>query len=622
MDNTLGSCNDSTLSIFDSTPRCMLFSVSDSFTLPSSNETSPPEQNNSEIKASTSTPTFANDSYSDIIKVRPPKTYTIVDHSAPVITSPSPKRSLQQSPHGLMKTQNRLVSSLPHKESPLVKNSISTLQSGHNSHHKATPTSLSHPKNISSSSSVSSLNSDDDLFFEQLTTFQNTLENSVTTRTSPGPKIADFDTLLTGKIISHKPSPSSKSNSPLKDPTNKFCLSTYQLGDHTISQPLTDCVVGNVCAQKECKTEFLKVNEVSSEKENSIARGVVSAITPTQIVPHWGGSGKTRPVQKRVTFENKMKEDIKTKTTSNFRNDNHTPTRPQTRWKKVRSAPSLPSPPSSDSAESLTINSRIWCPTACATNSTQNSPFNLQPKRVCRGGSTPPDFHVSPAVTQLVLRSNSSPANTSFNSNNSDELIGDNSESHLLPVIRGGTNPDLKTIEPITLVRVLAGEFSQHISNLIIVDARYPYEYKGGHINTALNIWTEQLMYEFFLKSTYIRISNLRHIVVFYCEFSTMRGPSQYRYLRNEDRKLNEATFPKLHYPELYVLNGGYAQFFSAAATSCSPCCYVKMLDEEYKQEMAKCQILKHQGSRRAVSATCRVARPSKSNCRRKQKFQ
>lgn len=222
-----------------------------------------------------------------------------------------------------------------------------------------------------------------------------------------------------------------------------------------------------------------------------------------------------------------------------------------------------------------------------------------------------------------MLRSNSSPADTSLNCNISpgEELLGDNSASHLFPVIRG-SNADLKSIEPLTLVRILAGDFAEQISNLVIIDARYPYEYKAGHIKTAVNIWTEQLMHEFFLKSIYVPTSDLRHIIVFYCEFSTMRGPSQYRYLRNEDRKLNEHNFPKLHYPELYVLDGGYAQFFSIASADCDPCRYVKMLDEAYREDLVKCQILKHQGSRRVLSGNCRVTRPSKSKCRRKQKFQ
>ena len=460
---------------------------------------------------------------------------------------------------------------------------------------------------------MSSLNSDDDLFFEQLTTLHNT-------RSSPAPKIADIDSLLTGEIISHKHSFSSNSNSPLKDPTNKFCLSTYQRAGKSPNQPLSDSPASNNRVQKECEAELLKVSEEKEkEKENVLARGVASAIKPTQILPQWGGTGKqrTRSAQRKVTFGEGV-----SKKPSDVKPDNHTPTRPLTRLRKIHSAPSHPSPPSADSTTAdFTINSRIWCPTACAHDPSY-SPSKLQSKRVCRAISTPPECPPFPAGA-LMLRSNSSPADTSLNCNISpgEELLGDNSASHLFPVIRG-SNADLKSIEPLTLVRILAGDFAEQISNLVIIDARYPYEYKAGHIKTAVNIWTEQLMHEFFLKSIYVPTSDLRHIIVFYCEFSTMRGPSQYRYLRNEDRKLNEHNFPKLHYPELYVLDGGYAQFFSIASADCDPCRYVKMLDEAYREDLVKCQILKHQGSRRVLSGNCRVTRPSKSKCRRKQKFQ
>ena len=624
MDSTLGSssCNDSTLSLLDSTPRSTLFSsISDSFNLPSSESPTEPI-----LKTSTSTPSFANDSYSDIAKVRSSKTYTYSDHSSQPNPSPSPNKC-ESSPQSLMKAPNRLASTLPRKESPLVTHSVSTGQ-------RPVPTTLSLPKNLSSSSSVSSINSDDDTFFEQLATLQNTLENAVSARASPGHKIADFDSLLTGEILSQKcsPPPSSESNSPLKDPTHQFCLSRSQLRVCSPSHPLSACAALNRAElppterTADTREEDLKAGEQTGgrEKENSPAgRGVPSAIKPAQILHHWGGTGRTssRPAQKRVTFDNKVRE-VARKTASDHRSENPTPTRPHTRWRKVHSAPSLPSPDPESPTECLSMNSRVWCPTACAANLTALiSPNKAHPKRICRGGSTP-EFPSSPGPARLVLRSNSSPANPALNSSLSpgEELIGDNSGSHLLPVIHG-SNPDLKSIEPLTLVRVLAGEFAQHIANLVIVDCRYPYEFKGGHIKTALNIWTEELSFNFFLKSTYVPTSDLRHVVVFYCEFSTMRGPNQYRYLRNEDRKLNEATFPKLHYPELYVLEGGYARFFSVACDSCDPSCYIPMLHEDYKEELAKCHLLKHQGSKRAVSGSCRVARPSKSKCRRKQKF-
>ena len=35
------------------------------------------------------------------------------------------------------------------------------------------------------------------------------------------------------------------------------------------------------------------------------------------------------------------------------------------------------------------------------------------------------------------------------------------------------------------------------------------------------------------------------------------------RFLRNEDRQLNKDSYPKLNYPEVYLLHGGYKDFYS-----------------------------------------------------------
>lgn len=56
--------------------------------------------------------------------------------------------------------------------------------------------------------------------------------------------------------------------------------------------------------------------------------------------------------------------------------------------------------------------------------------------------------------------------------------------------------------------------------------------------------------------------TNKRVIIIFHCEFSSERGPSLLRFLRNQDRALNQDVYPYLHYPELYLLEGGYKSFY------------------------------------------------------------
>ena len=57
-------------------------------------------------------------------------------------------------------------------------------------------------------------------------------------------------------------------------------------------------------------------------------------------------------------------------------------------------------------------------------------------------------------------------------------------------------------------------------------------------------------------------------LVVFHCEFSQKRGPRAFRALRNTDRQKNLKTWPRLDFPEIYILEGGYSAFFSEFAVS------------------------------------------------------
>ncbi|KAA6376728.1 MAG: hypothetical protein EZS28_027746 [Streblomastix strix] len=55
-----------------------------------------------------------------------------------------------------------------------------------------------------------------------------------------------------------------------------------------------------------------------------------------------------------------------------------------------------------------------------------------------------------------------------------------------------------------------------------IIDTRWPYEYVGGHIVTALNIYTQEAVQKHFFEP----LLNLHNhlLIFFHCEFSTRRG--------------------------------------------------------------------------------------------------
>lgn len=187
------------------------------------------------------------------------------------------------------------------------------------------------------------------------------------------------------------------------------------------------------------------------------------------------------------------------------------------------------------------------------------------------------------------------------------------------------------------------GEYSDEIDEYIIIDSRYPYEFEGGHIKNALNIFTKEKLYEeMFIKRLNFKNTNLhklqvsassncllnkslsgnghstsstslscmetdetdlfscpiedskiihkkdykRVIIIFHCEFSSERGPSLLRFLRNQDRTLNEQAYPNLYYPELYLLEGGYKSFYENFKKYCYPQTYKPMLHAEHLNDL------------------------------------
>ncbi|NXB32260.1 MPIP2 phosphatase, partial [Eulacestoma nigropectus] len=166
------------------------------------------------------------------------------------------------------------------------------------------------------------------------------------------------------------------------------------------------------------------------------------------------------------------------------------------------------------------------------------------------------------------------------------ELIGDFSKPHLLPTV-DGKDPGLKYISPGTLEAVLTGHFSSFIESSIIVDCRYPYEYEGGHIKGAVNLPLQRDMEEFLLEQPIVPLdSSKRVIIIFHCEFSVERGPKMCKFLRERDRSCHE--YPQLHYPELYVLKGGYREFFFQFPSHCEPRDYRPMEHLAFKEELRK----------------------------------
>ena len=128
-----------------------------------------------------------------------------------------------------------------------------------------------------------------------------------------------------------------------------------------------------------------------------------------------------------------------------------------------------------------------------------------------------------------------------------------------------------------------------------IIDARYEFEFSGGHITGAEN-WQHGREDDFlsaFLPSTSLPAPPVfkpdskqpRDIIIFHCEFSSHRGPDFYRKLRNRDREINTEVFPALYHPECYLLHLGYKEFFKNYPQLCSGG-YTQMVDERFQSDL------------------------------------
>uniref|UniRef100_A0A8C6CR62 M-phase inducer phosphatase n=1 Tax=Moschus moschiferus TaxID=68415 RepID=A0A8C6CR62_MOSMO len=171
---------------------------------------------------------------------------------------------------------------------------------------------------------------------------------------------------------------------------------------------------------------------------------------------------------------------------------------------------------------------------------------------------------------------------------NQGPLIGDFSKVCALPTV-SGKHQDLKYVNPETVAALLSGEFQGLIEKFYIIDCRYPYEYLGGHIQGALNLHSQEELYNFFLKKPIVPLDiQKRIVIVFHCEFSSERGPRMCRSLREEDRALNQ--YPALYYPELYILKGGYRDFFPEYMELCEPQSYCPMHHQDHKAELLRCR--------------------------------
>ncbi|XP_073340579.1 M-phase inducer phosphatase 2 [Pagrus major] len=244
-------------------------------------------------------------------------------------------------------------------------------------------------------------------------------------------------------------------------------------------------------------------------------------------------------------------------------------------------SPSMPSPVSRPSVK------RPDCP------GDENTPVRVKRRRSLAGThvTTLEQNPESPRMGCSLLQRSKSFCQTQIEKlldgeDGSNELIGDFTKPFVLPTV-DGKHQDLKYITSETMVAAVSDHFNHLVERLIIIDCRYPYEFKGGHIKGALNLPQEDQVEDYLLKMPILpSCPDKRVVIIFHCEFSSERGPRMCRFVRERDRAMNE--YPKLHYPELYILKGGYKDFYHEFKPQCEPESYVPMHHEDFKEDLRK----------------------------------
>ena len=145
----------------------------------------------------------------------------------------------------------------------------------------------------------------------------------------------------------------------------------------------------------------------------------------------------------------------------------------------------------------------------------------------------------------------------------------------LLPCKELQSSPDLRGVSPQTVADLVTGKLAVRY---VLIDGRFEYEYKGGHIRSAVNLSNVEAIEEFLQTQCCPWDSTA---IIFHCEYSSQRGPWLCRRLRQHDRLMNLENYPVLTYPQVYLMEGGYNAFFKAFAQCCEPEAYVPMRSED-----------------------------------------
>jgi rhodanese-related sulfurtransferase len=127
--------------------------------------------------------------------------------------------------------------------------------------------------------------------------------------------------------------------------------------------------------------------------------------------------------------------------------------------------------------------------------------------------------------------------------------------------IRSDPFPELS---PTDFQILLENPSSSGVDGVLVIDARFEYEYTGGHVRDALNVRSGAQM-----ELVYFQFMQCNFAVVFHCELSHDRAPALMAAFRQYDRMVHIDQYPALAYPHIFLLQGGYRRFYAELPQLC-----------------------------------------------------
>ncbi|KAI9738760.1 MAG: cell division cycle- protein [Cirrosporium novae-zelandiae] len=160
-----------------------------------------------------------------------------------------------------------------------------------------------------------------------------------------------------------------------------------------------------------------------------------------------------------------------------------------------------------------------------------------------------------------------------------------------------------------TLINALDGKYDSFYKQRIIIDCRFEYEYKGGHIDGAENFNDKEDLESRLFDNP----PTCDTLLILHCEYSAHRAPHMARFVRQADRAKNKDIYPQLTYPEIcYPQN--YVEMEDAAHASACERGLSKVKQQRSKLTRAQTFAFGEQSPNIEESPTTAVARHNHHN--------